>query len=153
MNTPAATTSDRWFLGTLMRVVTGGDDTGGRLAVMEQWARKGFSPPRHVHHREETAMYVIEGSLTVDIGGELQVVGAGGFVWLPRDVEHTFRVDSEEARLLEFVTPAGFEGFHIDISDPAPTAGFPPAAPPDIERILGAIGRYGAEIVGPPMGP
>jgi len=142
---------DRWFVGTLLSVVATGADTDGKLAVMEQRARRGFSPPRHIHRREDTAMFVIDGSLTVDIGGEQRTVAAGGFVWLPRDVPHTFRVDSAQARFLELVTPPGFEQYHVDASDPALELQIPPPSEPDITRLVGAIGPYGAEIIGPPL--
>jgi quercetin dioxygenase-like cupin family protein len=142
---------ERWFLGTLLRIVADAGDTDGRLSVMHQTARRGFSPPRHVHHREDGAMMVLDGQLTVEVGDEEHVVPRGGFVWLPRDVPHTFRVDSDEATLLEFVTPAGFEHFHLDVSDPAQRSELPPPTEPDIARILAAIDNYGAEIVGPPM--
>ncbi|HEX4866650.1 MAG TPA: cupin domain-containing protein [Acidimicrobiales bacterium] len=151
--TVPATEKDRWFLGTLLRIVADGADTGGQLAVFEQQAGHGFSPPRHVHHREDSALLVLDGAITAVVGDERVEVGAGGFVWLPRDVPHTFRVDSERVRLLELLTPAGFEQFHLDSSDPAPLLELPPAAEPDIPRLLAAIGPYDAEIVGPPLGP
>ena len=144
---------DRWFLGTRLRVVTAAADTGGTLAVLEQRAPRGFSPPLHVHHREDTALLVLMGQLTVQIGDETTCRGEGGFVWLPRDVPHTFRVDSDEAHLLEFITPAGIEQFHLDASDPAPSQQMPPPAEPDIPRILQVIEPYEAEIIGPPMAP
>jgi quercetin dioxygenase-like cupin family protein len=144
-------TDERWFLGTLMRVVAGEADTGGMLTVMHQRAPKGFSPPRHVHHREDTAMLVLDGQLTVEVGERTTTVGAGGFVWLPRDVPHTFRVDSDEVTLLELATPAGIEGFHLDASDAAPRSELPPPGEPDVARVLASIAPYGAEIVGPPM--
>lgn len=144
---------DRWFLGTLLQIRASGADTGGELAVMEQQARRGFSPPRHVHHREDTALLVLDGAITAVVGEERTQVAPGGFVWLPRDVVHTFRVDSETVRLVEFITPAGFEGFHLDTSDPAELLELPPPAEPNIPRLLDAIGAYGAEIVGPPLGP
>ena len=144
---------DRWFVGTLLSIVATGAETDGKLAVMEQRARRGFSPPRHVHHREDTAMFVIDGALTVDVGGEQRTVAAGGFVWLPRDVPHTFRVDSDQARFLELVTPPGFEQYHVDASDPATEIRIPPPTEPDIARLVGAIGPYGAEIIGPPLQP
>lgn len=149
--TDPITDNDRWFLGTLLRLVADGSDTGGQLSIMHQRAQRGFSPPRHVHHREDTAMFVIDGRLTVDVGGEERIVDAGGFVWLPRDVPHTFRVDSDEVSLLELVSPAGFERFHIDVSEAAPRRELPPPTELDVGRIVAAIGRYGAEIVGPPM--
>ncbi len=147
----AGSTGQRWFLGTLLRIVADSRDTGGQLSIMHQRARRGFSPPRHVHHREDTAMYVINGSLTVERGDDSVELPTGGFVWLPRDVPHSFRVDSAEAEFLEFVTPAGFEQFHVEISDPAPSNEIPEPTEPDIGRILAAIGGYGADIVGPPM--
>lgn len=112
--TEARTERDRWFLGTLVQILADGSDTGGQLAVFEQQARRGFSPPRHVHHREDTALLVLEGAITVVVGDERVEVEAGGFVWLPRDVPHTFRVGSDTVRQPELVTPAGFEQFHID---------------------------------------
>lgn len=151
--TVPATEKDRWFLGTLLRIVADGVDTSGHMAVFEQQAGNGFSPPRHVHHREDSALLVLDGAITAVVGDERVEVGAGGFVWLPRDVPHTFRVDSERVRLLELLTPAGFEQFHLDSSDPAPLLELPPAAEPDIPRLLAAIGPYDAEIVGPPLGP
>ena len=144
---------DLWFLGTLVRLVATGRETDGGLAVFEQHARRGFSPPRHVHHREDTALLVLDGAITVLVGEMRTEVVAGGFVWLPRDVPHTFRVDSETVRQLELVTPAGFEQFHVDAGEPAARLEVPEPAEPDVARLLAAIGPYGAEIVGPPMGP
>ncbi len=148
-----ATERDLWFLGTYLRILADSTDTDGRLGVFEQRSPRGFSPPRHVHHREDTALIVLEGEVTTEVGGELNHLGPGGFVWLPRDVPHTFRIDSDEARTVELITPAGFERFHVDAGDRAPERALPPPSEPDIERVLAAIGPYGAEIVGPPLGP
>ena len=150
-NDPGA--RDRWFLGTLLRIVADGGDTAGQLGVMEQLSARGFSPPLHVHHREDTALLVIDGELTVRVGDDERRVGPGGFAWLPRDVPHTFRVDSEAARLYEFVLPPAFIGFHLDASEPAATTELPPPSAPDIPALLAAVEPYGAEIVGPPMEP
>lgn len=152
---PAATPADRshWFLGTRIELRAAAADTSGQLAVFEQLAPRGFSPPRHVHHREDSALLVLEGQITVLVGDDRHVLGDGGFVWLPRDVVHTFRVDSETVRQLELVTPAGFEEFHVAAGDPASGPGLPVPAPPDIDRLLTVIESYGAEIVGPPLGP
>ncbi len=147
------TNRDRWFLGTLIRIMVDASDSDGHLGMFEQKSRRGFSPPRHVHHREDTALFVVDGAITAVVGDDRRELTTGGFVWLPRDVPHTFRVDSDTARLLELITPAGFEQFHVDASDPALSLEMPPPAEPDVPRLLEAIGPYGAEIVGPPLGP
>lgn len=118
---------------------------------MEQTARRGFSPPLHVHHREDTAILVLDGQLTLTVEGDEQVVTAGGFVWLKKDRPHSFRVDSDQAHILEFALPGGVEGFHLDASDIAQSADLPPAVEADIPRMLGAASNYGIEILGPPM--
>lgn len=141
----------RWFIGSLNRIVTTSAETGGAFGIMEQWAPAGFSPPLHVHHREDSALHVLDGALLVQRGDEQFVLAAGGFAFLPRDVPHTFRVESDEAHFLEIVTPGGIEQFHVDASDPAPAATMPPAGAPDVPRLLAAIVPYGAEIVGPPL--
>ena len=146
-----STDRDRWFAGTFLRILADAGDTGGGLTVMEQRARRGFSPPLHVHHREDTAILMLEGEMTVAIDGIEQHIVGGGFAWLPLDLPHSFRIDSAEARFLEFATPGGVEGFHLDASDPARAPTLPPAAEPDVARMLGAVADYGIEILGPPM--
>jgi quercetin dioxygenase-like cupin family protein len=141
----------RWFLGTLNRIVATADDTAGAFGLMEQWGQQGFSPPLHVHHREDSALYLIEGTITLRLGDDETTLGPGDFAFMPRDIPHTFRVDSDRARFLEIVTPGGFEQFHIDASDPAPAATLPPVGPPDIPRVVAAIATYDAELVGPPL--
>jgi mannose-6-phosphate isomerase-like protein (cupin superfamily) len=150
--TTAVTERDRWFLGSLIRILADGDDTNGQLAVMQQRARRGFSPPLHVHHREDTAMLVLDGRLTAVVGDERVEVGPGGFVWMPRDIPHTFRVDSDEIHHVEFITPAGFERFHIDASDPAASLIIPPPIEPDAPQLRIAAARYDTEVIGPPLG-
>ena len=144
-------TTDRWFLGTRLRVVSGAAATDGQLAILEQWAPKGFSPPLHVHHREDTALHVLDGELTVLVGEITRSVGPGEATWLPRDVPHTFRVDSGSAHFLEYATPGGIEGFHIDASEPADAPGLPEPAEPDIPLLVAAFARHGGEILGPPL--
>lgn len=141
----------RWFLGSRMAVVAPAASTGGAYGVMVQEATKGFSPPLHRHEREDDAYLVLEGEVTFRLNGEDRVVGPGGFVFLPRGIPHTFRVESGTARWIEIVSPGGFEQWHLDCSEPAGDSGLPPAAPADIDQILNTIGPYATHIEGPPM--
>lgn len=143
---------DVWFAGTLMRVLADHGSTGGQLGVIEQLAPAGFSPPVHVHEREDQLLFVIDGAMTARLGDHEQRVGAGECVWLPRGTPHTFRIDSPEARLLEVTTPGGFERFHVELGEPAPERRIPDPAPLDVAALAAGSARYGCQIIGPPMG-
>ena len=49
-----------WFLGNLATVIASGEQTGGALSLVEFLAPAGFATPRHVHHSEDEAFYVLE---------------------------------------------------------------------------------------------
>src|ERR1700712_3177669 len=51
--------------------------------------RPGAGSPLHVHHREDEWFYVIEGSVTFWVGGQVFEAGPGAFVYGPRETPHT----------------------------------------------------------------
>lgn len=143
-----------WFLANRMTVKATAAATGGAFGLLETVIAPGFSPPLHVHHKEDESFYVLEGELTMKCGERTFRAAAGAFVFLPRDVPHSFVVEGNApARMLTLLTPGGGEGVFIDAGRPAEHSGMPPAAPPDIEKLKRVSGQYGAEIVGPPMTP
>jgi len=141
-----------WFFGGLTTIKAEGSQTGGRVMVTEQLAPRGGGSPLHVHRNEDEWFYVLEGELTIWVDGTTHVVGAGGFVFGPRDVPHTFVVSSEQARFLLVTEPAGFEGFIHALGEPAIRQEIPPAptAPPEMGPILEAAAAHGIDIIGPP---
>jgi quercetin dioxygenase-like cupin family protein len=141
-----------WFFGGLTTIKVDGAETGGRVMVTEQFAPRGSGSPLHVHHNEDEWFYVLEGELTIWVGGQTVVAPAGSFVFGPCDVPHTFIVSSDEARFLLVTQAAGFEGFIRTLGTPAPVAEIPPAStePPDMEPVLRAAADHGLEILGPP---
>jgi mannose-6-phosphate isomerase-like protein (cupin superfamily) len=143
-----------WFLRNRMTVKATAATTGGAFGLVESFVAPGFSPPLHVHHREDEAFYVLEGELTMKCGERTFRATAGAFVFLPRDVPHTFVVEGDRpARMLTLLTPGGGEGVFVDGGRPAEHDGLPPATPPDIERLRRVSGEYGADIIGPPLQP
>jgi mannose-6-phosphate isomerase-like protein (cupin superfamily) len=165
MTPPATTAADAcflepgegqgiWFVRNHMIVKATAKSTGGAFGLVESLIAPGFSPPLHVHHREDEAFYVLEGEVTMKCGDRTFAAPAGAFVFLPRDVPHTFVVEGDRpARMLTLLTPGGGEGVFIEGGRPAEHPGLPPAAPPDIEALQRVSRRFGAEIVGPPMAP
>jgi quercetin dioxygenase-like cupin family protein len=144
-----------WWLGGLAIIKATGKETGGQYALIEVIESQGVESPLHVHHNEDEAFYVLEGQMTFYVGEELLKAGPGSFVFGPKDVPHTYTVDSGPARLLYLLTPAGFEGLIRETGEPAKELTLPPTpeTTPDeaeMEEFIAIAGRYGAEIVGPP---
>jgi quercetin dioxygenase-like cupin family protein len=142
-----------WHIDTLMTFKTLGEDTGGRLAAWEQLLPHRSSPPLHVHHDEDEAWYVLEGELTFQVANATWSAAAGTFVWAPRGLPHTFRVDSPTARLLALTLPARFDRFVRATGRPADGPGLPPPpeGPPDMAALVAAARAHGMEILGPPL--
>ena len=141
-----------WFFGGLTTIKVDGAETDGRVLVTEQLAPRGSGSPLHVHHNENEWFYVLEGELTIWVGGNTVAAGPRAFVFGPRDVPHTFVVSSEQARFLLVTEPAGFEGFIRALATPAAAPEIPPAptAPPAMEPVLQAAADHGLEILGAP---
>ena len=90
-----------------------GEDSGGRLALVEMVVEAGFAgPPKHVHELWDEGFYVLEGELSVQVGDQTFRATRGMFAFAPRTVAHTFANPSEkDARMLVVLTPAGFERY------------------------------------------
>jgi hypothetical protein len=56
---------------------------------------------------------------------------------------------TEPARILLQNYPAGFEGFPMEVGEPAKELALPPAEPPDMERLMEIAARYEIDILGP----
>ena len=139
-----------WYNGSLMTFLATGEDTHGQFALIEAVARKGNVPPPHIHHREDEIFYVLEGEVVVSVGDRTINGTPGTMVFLPRDVAHSFTIESEQSRMLILLTPAGLEGWFKEFSVPAPAMTLPPADQGygDVQKMLEAAPRYGIEFVG-----
>src|SRR6266536_2754359 len=118
-----------WFLGTLAIVRVAGEASGGRFALIEFLFPRNASPPLHTHPQDES--YIVqEGRLTLQAGEQRFELVAGAAAVVPIGVAHTFRVDSETARVLVLSTPAGLERLVRAGSVPAPRPTLPPSETP-----------------------
>ena len=139
-----------WYNGWLMSFLAAGEDTRGQFALIEAVARRGNVPPPHIHHREDEIFFVLEGEIVVSVGDRTIKGTPGTMVFLPRDVRHSFTIESDQIRMLILVTPAGFEGWFKEFSVPAPAMTLPPADEPvyQVQRMVEAAPRYGLEFAG-----
>src|SRR5215472_7899753 len=141
-----------WYSGWLLTFLATGEETRGQFALMEQVARKGNVPPPHIHHREDETFYVVEGEMTFFVGDQTIKATPGTMVFAPRDVAHSFTIDSEQVRLLVMVAPAGAEGFFKACSVPAPSMTLPPPAETpysEIQKMMALAPEYGFEFLPP----
>jgi quercetin dioxygenase-like cupin family protein len=124
-------------------MLAGATDTGGRFALIEITGERGTGPPRHRHHAEDETIYVLAGQVLVLLGEQVRTVSAGECIVLPQGRTHTYRIVSDEARLLVVIAPAGLEASYPDgiwHGD-------------DFERLVAVAARYGIEVTGPPLEP
>src|SRR3954466_1471444 len=144
----------RWFVGTLATIPGPGEDAEGRFALIEFVFPQFASPPRHTHPQDESYI-VLEGRLTIQCGEQRFSLEVGGTAVVPMGVAHTFRVDSETARVLVLSTPSGLERLIRDGSVPAAAATLPPpnAPRPTAEELARVFEAHGQINVGPPLGP
>jgi len=101
-------------------------------------------PPAHLHTREDESFICLSGRLDVSLGGEKFTIAQGDYLWLPRDVVHTFRnAYDEESRVISVVSPAGLEGYYQALAE------LPPG-PKDISKIKQIMADFGIRMQLPP---
>lgn len=129
------------WLGKLgVRFMVDGGQTDGRFSLVEHPLPPGsLSGPPHVHTHEDEITYVLEGEVTVQLGDRVLRAGPGSLIFKPRGVPHTFwNAGPAPLRLLELITPAGFERYFKEAA-----ACFSSERGPDIPWLLAAAERYG----------
>jgi quercetin dioxygenase-like cupin family protein len=152
--TPLAVGADageaRWWLGMLAVIKATAADTGGQMTIVEVTAPPGFAAPRHVHHWEDEAFWLLEGDATFEVGGATIEARAGDYLFGPRGIPHRFTVGATGCRMLFILTPGGFEGLVRAMSEPAGSRTLPPPSDeqPDLERVAAIARAYGNELLG-----
>ena len=108
-----------WLVGTLWLIQATGIQTNNRSAFLEQLMPRGLGPPTHRHPLAIEGFYVVEGVVSFHVDGRKVRAEAGTLIHLPRMVPHTFTVESEETRVINFYAPAGSEIHVISLARPA----------------------------------
>ncbi len=114
----------------------------GAFSVVEHPLEpEALAAPPHTHATTDEYSFVIEGEIEVLMGEETFRAPAGSYVLKMRGVPHTFwNPGSEPARVLEIISPAGFEQYFEELA--AILSSTPPGQPPDFARIAEMAGRY-----------
>jgi mannose-6-phosphate isomerase-like protein (cupin superfamily) len=108
------------FLGSIgVRFMLDGAEAAERFSLVEHpMSARALAAPLHRHNNEDEYSYVLEGRMGALLGDEHVEAGPGDLVHKPRGQWHTFwNAGDEPCRILEIISPAGFEAFFDKLVD------------------------------------
>lgn len=106
------------FLGSIgVRFMVDGATAAERFSLVEHpMSARALAAPLHRHNREDEYSYVIEGRMGALLGEAVLEAGPGDLVFKPRGEWHTFwNAGDAPCRILEIISPAGFEKFFAEL--------------------------------------
>ena len=106
------------FLGSIgVRFMIDGHEADERFSLVEHpMSPRALAAPLHRHNREDEYSFVLEGSVGALLGDEVVIGKPGDLIFKPRGQWHTFwNAGDTPARILEIISPAGFEDFFVEL--------------------------------------
>ena len=131
------------FLGSIgVRFMIDGLEAGQRFSLVEHpMSPRALAAPLHKHSREDEYSFVLEGQVGALLGEEVLIGKPGDLIFKPRDQWHTFwNAGETPARILEIISPAGFEEFFRELVDLGGATQVQP------QTFAGLCQRYGLEM-------
>ena len=152
------------FLGSIgVRFMIDGYEAGGDFSLVEHpMSPRALAAPLHRHNREDEYSYVLTGRMGALLGDEVLEAGPGDLVFKPRSQWHTFwNAGDEPCRILEIISPAGFERFFAELVDLGGVAQADPQVMGELcaryelemdpDSVPGLIERFGLKFPGEPL--
>jgi quercetin dioxygenase-like cupin family protein len=152
------------FLGSIgVRFMIDGEEAGDRFSLVEHpMSPRALAAPLHRHTREDEYSYVIEGRVGALLGDEMLIGSPGDLIFKPRNQWHTFwNAGDAPARILEIISPAGFERFFNELVDLGGVTQAEPQTLADLcaryelemdpESVPGLVERFGLQFPGEPI--
>jgi mannose-6-phosphate isomerase-like protein (cupin superfamily) len=148
---PAHAGETVWLLGAFVTFKTNGESD--KLSFFEGIFPAGTGVPPNIHHQQEEAFYVLEGSFSYRIGDNTMTCGPGSFVFVPRGTLHAFQNTGADTGkvLLTNNLPGAHERFFRDVGVPVTNmASFtPPDGSPDMQKLVSSAERNDIHFVLP----
>jgi quercetin dioxygenase-like cupin family protein len=91
------------------------EDTGGNYEVCEERCPPGFQSRRHMHTQNHETFYVLEGSATFDLGGEMHQGTPGSLFHIPPGIPHQMTAGDDGVRVLMVYSPGETEAMFKDM--------------------------------------
>ncbi len=101
------------------RFLVWGEESGGGFSLVEHPVPpRSLCAPLHRHDGVDEYSFVLEGRMGALLGDQVIHADAGDLAFKPRDQWHTFwNAGDEPCRILEIISPAGFERFFDELVD------------------------------------
>ena len=128
-----------------VRFMIWGAESGGDFSLVEHpIPPRTLVAPLHLHELEDEYSYVLEGRMGAQLGDYVVFAEAGDLAFKPRNQWHTFWNASDgPCRILEIISPAGFEHFFNELGEQmAEAKAVSVAAVPDIAGLAARYGHY-----------
>jgi mannose-6-phosphate isomerase-like protein (cupin superfamily) len=129
--------------GIGVRFMIDAAESGGGFSLVEHpMPPRALGSPLHRHSREDEYSYVLEGRVGVQLGDQIVYGKVGELIFKPRGQWHAFwNAGDEPARILEIISPGGFEGYFEQAIEL-----FAAAQPPDQAKLAALRDEYGLEM-------
>jgi quercetin dioxygenase-like cupin family protein len=123
-----------------------GEQTNGLVSIVEHPFPVGACVPPHLHTREDEYSIVTEGEIGFRSGDREVVLGPGGYITKPRGEAHAmWNAGDVPARMIEVISPAGFEHFFWGMGEAMAAGG-----PPDPAVVAALASEHGLEFADVP---
>ena len=104
-----------------------GRRTNGVISIVEHPIAPGHLVPPHTHADFDEWSYVLEGRVGARIGDQEFTAEPGSYILKPRRIIHAFwNAGPAPARIIEIITPAGFEDFFAEVGRALKTGAIDP---------------------------
>jgi quercetin dioxygenase-like cupin family protein len=112
----------------------------GSISIVEHVFSPGALVPPHTHTLEDEISYVVMGDIGFRSNGKEVTLAAGGYIVKPRGELHSmWNAGSSPARMIEIISPAGFEKYFVELAEAVAAAG----GVPDPSTMGAIAGRFG----------
>jgi mannose-6-phosphate isomerase-like protein (cupin superfamily) len=128
-----------------VRFMVWGAESGGGFSLVEHpIPPRTLVAPLHLHEREDEYSYVLEGRMGAQLGDDVVFAEPGDLVFKPRNQWHTFwNAGDTPCRILEIISPAGFEHFFNELGEQIAAAqAVSVAQVPDLAGLAARYGHY-----------
>jgi len=122
-----------FYLGSIQPFFVKGEESDGRVAMMQYYTKPGNEPPPHIHEYEHEIYYILEGIMEFYCEDKVLLVRAGEVIFLPQGKPHAFYIRSKEVKTLMLMIASGersvgSDRYFMELATPAERMSLPEGA-------------------------